>query len=148
MTSEGLMLDFAADVKLQQDAETLSRLIVDFAEKNGVQLDWSDDSIQHVERIAAELHESRKNHRASERTVNQFCDMIGSYLGEVYRKNHGAEWGWVTSRDSRFPGMQTKTNQIFWPTGRAQKRVMNGAEDNLWHYYQYLVNPDADSWRP
>jgi metal-responsive CopG/Arc/MetJ family transcriptional regulator len=32
--------------------------------------------------------------------------------------------------------------------GKAHKRVMNGAEDNLWHYYQYLVNPDADSWRP
>jgi hypothetical protein len=55
----------------------------------------------------------------------------------VYRKNHGAEWGWVTLQGRRFPGMQDKKT---W--GKAHGRVVKGYEDKLWHYYQWLVSPE------
>jgi hypothetical protein len=69
--------------------------------------------------------------------------MLGSYIGEVFRRNHGAEWGWVALQGSRFVGMERKASNLFWPWGKAQNRIVKGPEDNLWLYYQYLVNPDT-----
>jgi hypothetical protein len=145
--AEGPVLTFKADAKVQQEAMTQGERLIDFATKNGIQLDWSDDSIQRVERIAADLHEAYKKGRASARTARIFSDMLGSYLGEVYRRNHEAEWGWVISQGSRVPGMRSKGETLFWPMGRAENRVINGPADNLWHYYQVLLNPNTTTLR-
>ena len=65
--------------------------------------------------------------------------MLGSYIREVFRRNYGAEWGWVTVQGNRFPGMQRKPDSLFWPWGKALNRIVNGPEDNLWHYYRVLL---------
>ncbi|MDR3416175.1 MAG: hypothetical protein P4L83_08315 [Nevskia sp.] len=68
--------------------------------------------------------------------------MMGSYIGEVFRKNHQAEWGWVTLQGNKYPGMHRQSVGLFWPWGKAQGRIVNGYEDNLWNYYQIgLLKP-------
>jgi hypothetical protein len=40
--------------------------------------------------------------------------------------------------NQRFPAMQTDRGSLIWPWGRVQKRPTNGAEDNVWTYYQVI----------
>src|SRR5690606_36250155 len=94
-----------------------------------IELDWSDGSIEQVEKIAAALHEDYVRTRPTPEQVAPFYKAIGSYIGEVYRKNHGAEWGWVTLNGQRFPGMWRDKVGVFWPWGKAQNRIINGSED-------------------
>src|SRR5215470_36272 len=130
---------FEAESQIQQIAEAYSLDMIDYAKQIGVELDWSDESIQNVEDIAEALHAAyRKDHPTPEQ-IEPLYKMIGSYIGEVFRRNHGAEWGWVTLQGSRFPGMEGKADNLFWPWGRARNRIIKGSEDNLWHYYQYLL---------
>ena len=134
------MSNFEADAEIQKIAEAYALDMIDYAKQtHGIDLDWSDDSVQPVERIAALLHDDYGKTRPSSEQVAPFYKALGSYVGEVFRRNHGAEWGWVTLQGNRFPGMQHKPGSLFWPWGKALNRIVNGPEDNLWHYYQVLL---------
>jgi hypothetical protein len=76
-----------------------------------------------------------------------FAKMFGSYIGEVYRKNHGATWGLVEMAGQRFPGLKSESaaSTLFWPWGRPQNRLVDGAENNVWHYYSDLVKNHGKS---
>lgn len=138
-------MSFEADPKVLQVAEAYALDMVDIANNNfGVALDWSDNSIKQIEQIAALLHENYVKNKPPENTLNIFVKAIGSYVGEVYRRNHGAEWGWVTMNDQRIVGLKAKTGTTFWPWGKARKRITGGPEDNIWHYYQVLSEPKGD----
>ena len=71
--------------------------------------------------------------KPADELIREFSRMWGSYLGEVYRKNHGATWGRVTHGDQSFPGMKATFGSLFWPWGRVENRLRNGPEDNVWH---------------
>src|SRR5215468_7948501 len=67
--------------------------MIDFAKTTfGIDLNWSDESIRQIETIAAALHEDYKKKHPTPEQVAHMYRMVGSYIGEVYRKNHGAEW--------------------------------------------------------
>jgi hypothetical protein len=131
---------FEPDPKIQQAAEAYSRDLASFVRQQfGIALDWSDASIQKLESIATTFHDDYKMKRPPLKHVEPFYRMFGSYLGEVYRRNHGAEWGWAIMGDDRFPGLRCPST-LFWPWARAHNRIVNGPEDNLWHYYQQLLD--------
>jgi hypothetical protein len=134
--------NFEADPRIQQIAEAYALDMVDHARQvHGLEIDWSDDSVQQVERIAAVIHEEYKKNRPTAEQLEAFYKMVGSYIGEVFRRNHGAEWGWVSLQGSRFPGLRARKGTLFWPWGRAMNRIMHGAEDDLWFYYRGLIAP-------
>ena len=139
---ENPLSQFEADPEIQGAAEAYSLDMIDFAQqKFGIVLDWSDESLRDVEQIAVALHENYKKSRPTPEQIEPFYCMLGSYIGEIFRRNREAEWGWVTLDGKRFPGMQHRTGNLFWPWGKAQSRIVNGSADNLWHYYQYLGAP-------
>jgi len=140
-------MGFEPDSKIERIAEAYALDAVDLAQKRfGVMLDWNDSSIQEVETILKRLHETISRAKPSEEQVLQFAKIFGSYVGEVFRRNHGARWGMVDLGIDRFPGMQTKrTGAEFWPWGRTQKRLTRGPEDNVWHYFQSLNAEDGQS---
>jgi hypothetical protein len=134
------MSNFEADPEIQKIAEAYALDMIDYAKlTHGIDLDWSDDSVQQVERIAAFLHDEHEKAPPTDEQIAPFYKMLGSYIGELFRRNHGAEWGWVTLQGNRFPGMLRKPDSLFWPWGKALNRIVNGAEDNLWHYYRVLL---------
>jgi len=137
---------FESEPKIGQAAEAYSLKMIDFAKTTfGIDLNWSDESIRQIETIAAALHEDYKKKHPTPEQVAHMYRMVGSYIGEVYRKNHGAEWGWVISPGGdRFPGLESASTRC-WPWARAQKRIVDGPEDNIWHYYQYLLNPNTST---
>jgi hypothetical protein len=134
---------FESDSKVQQLAEANSINMVEVAKKfYGIELDWSDESIRHVERIAEQIYTEFKTTNPPPERIEAAYMLLGSYVGEVFRRNHGAEWGWVKLEGNRFVGMQGNP-RLFWPWGKTQKRLINGSEDDLWLYCQWLVNQDA-----
>ncbi|MES2024113.1 MAG: hypothetical protein V4448_01020 [Pseudomonadota bacterium] len=134
--------DFSTDKNIQKVAGAYSLDAVEFAKKQfGVNLDWSDESMQQVEKILSKMHESylATSPRPTDEQVMSFAKAFGSYIGEVYRRNHGAEWGLVDINGQKFPGLKTKFGTKFWPWGKASSRIIEGPENNVQHYYQILL---------
>ena len=133
--------NFVEDQKIQQIAEAYALDTVDFADKNfDVELDWSDDSIAQIEEILAIFHDQISTSKPSQDQILHFSKLFGSYIGEVFRRNHGATWGMVTLQGQSFPGLKADGSAgLFWPWGRAQNRLTDGPSDNVWHYYQVLL---------
>ena len=88
---------FEPDELIQQVATAYAENAIEFARDHfWLTLDWSDESVQHVETILAELHSQITVAKPSDETVFGVAKALGSYVGEVFRKNQGAVWGNVT----------------------------------------------------
>lgn len=137
---------FSPDPNVQKTAEVYAQDAVDFAGKRlGVKLDWSDASIANVEIALSKMSASymTTNPKPTDEQVMSFAKAFGSYVGEVYRRNHGATWGMVTLGDQKFPGLRTTSGINFWPWGRAFNRITKGSEDNVSDYYAALLSPKS-----
>ena len=134
---------FSEDAQVQVVADIYAKDAVTFAKKQyGIALDWTDGSMQLVDNILEDLHKSYavSTPRPSEEKVMAIAKGFGSYIGEVFRKNHGAQWGVVTLGDQSMPGLKAKTGVVFWPWARAWKRIIEGPENNIVQYYQFNVS--------
>ena len=86
------------------------------------------------------LHDQSATASPSPEQVYMFAKMFGSYVGEAFRKNHGAMWGIVQLGEDSMPGLQSaRGERLFWPWGKVQNRLVNGSEDNVAYYYHVLV---------
>lgn len=130
---------FRQDDKIRQIAEAYSRDAVDWARNNHVKLDFSEKSIEAVEAMLRTLHDQLATAKPSEETIWTFAKAFGSYVGEVYRKHHGGEWGIVCLGDQEFPGICAKDARTWWPWGRVFNRLVEGSENNVLHYYMTLT---------
>lgn len=133
---------FTPDANVQKVAEAYAQDAVDMAKNQfGITLDWSDASIPTVEKALALMHFSfiTTKPRPTEEQAMSFAKGYGSYIGEVYRRNHGGEWGIVSLNGQKFPGLKTKSGVNFWPWGRALNRIMQGPENNVADYYRALL---------
>lgn len=114
---------------------------------SGLVLDYSPASVEHVEAVLAKLYGAiprslfarifRKQPSAA--VFLAVCRMYGAYLGEVLRRVGGGEW--VVDRDVS-PGLEIVCLELgdarVWPVSKVQKRLVDGPEDNVWHYYQVV----------
>ncbi len=133
-------MSFTPDENIQKIAEAYSRDACDFfRDKLRITLDWSDGSIQQIESVLNKFHHQTKVEKPTAEIIMGYAKAFGSYVGEVYRKNHGATWGMVEMNGQKFPGLKAEIDgTLFWPWGRAQNRIVDGAENNVWHYYSQL----------
>jgi hypothetical protein len=135
-TVHDMMVAYAEDAV--EHARTLS----------GVTLDYSPDSIQHVEGILEELYAAMPrgffarlfSKEPSAEDVSTMCKLYGGYIGEVLRRTAGGEW---TLDTEIVPGESTiclrkGENRVF-PPAKVYKRLKKGSEDNVWFYFQVLM---------
>ncbi|MFC5430792.1 hypothetical protein ACFPTO_18605 [Paraburkholderia denitrificans] len=133
---------FQSDPAIEKMAEAYAQDTVDIAAKHfAIQLDWSDASIANIEKALAQMNLSytNTNPKPTDEQVMSFAKGFGSYVGEVYRRNHGGERGIATLGESRFPALRSDSGTIFWPWARAFKRITEGAQDNVSDYYSALL---------
>jgi len=139
---------FRADNNIAAIAAAYCLDCIDVARANfQMELDGSDASVELVEQMLAQLHDQLPAARPTQEQIGAFAKMSGSYVGEVFRLKHGAEWGIVRLGETEFPGMRSTADGLqFWPWERAYKRITEGAENNIWHYYVALVeNSDGSA---
>jgi len=133
-------MTFSEEDDYRRIAEAYALDAVDFARANFEQhLDWTDQSIQVLESILDRFNREIEQAKPSDQEIMGFAKMFGSYLGEVFRKNHGATWGVIDHDGDTFPGLRSSSGSLFWPWGRAARRMREGPDENVWHYYQVLV---------
>ena len=119
---------------------------VDFARtKFGISLDYASESVERVELIAEQLMQAARpkgllgkflRKAPSDEEIQTVCKMLGGYIGEVYRRNRGGEWG--VNQEFKALGVRQGENWIF-PPAKVHKRLTNGSEDNLWSYFRILL---------
>jgi hypothetical protein len=142
LASEKSSLSFTPDRTIQKIAEGYSLDAIKFAKKKyGITLDWSDASIANVEVALALMHGAymKTQPQPTEEHLLFFARGFGSYLGEVYRRNHGAAWGMVHLNGQQSPGIRNKSGKNFRPWERALDRIMKGAANNMADYYKLLL---------
>jgi hypothetical protein len=134
-----LRVSFRPDARYTKIAAAYAQDAVDLARNHyKITLDGSDESVQKVEFILADIHDTMPKN-ATDDQVSNFAKTFGSYVGEAYRRRHGGEWGVFTMDGQEMPGIRSTGHQ-FWPWDKVRKRIVNGSEDNVWDYYLMLTN--------
>ena len=121
---------------------------VDIARQFEITLDYSEDSLQQVESILAQLHNELRGGPPGVTSpqpkppgdqMEMMCKMWGGYFGEVVRRRWGGEWTIET-----YPGGNFATLTLTLPAGKifpsikVYRRLTEGEPDNLWKFYQTM----------
>lgn len=120
---------------------------VEYASHLKKNLDYSNESIQVVEEICTLLYNSIPKgfiakifkNPPSEETILQISKMMGGYVGEVLIKNFGGNWDIEDFMNQGDTIVLTIGETKIFPVARIYKRLVNGPEDNVYHYFHYLV---------
>ena len=136
------------DPRINEIFAAYSRDMIDFA-KRGYQitLDSSPDSIELIEDIAERIHRSLPRSYIqklwkkdiSDEEFDAVCKMLGGYVGEVYRANHGGNWG--INEEWETYGIILDDGAWIFPIAKAAKRVRNGSDDSLLAFYRVFTEP-------
>jgi len=134
--------NFIADEDIRDIAQAYALDAVDDALRNmGITLDWSESSVAAVEYVLDRLCKTARVEKPSPEKVEVVAKIFGSYIGEVFIRNHGGSWGWVSVTGEPIPGIRSANGgHMFWPWARTLKRLREGAEENVWHYYLHLTD--------
>jgi len=118
------MGNFEADVEIQQIAEAYALDMIDYAKhSHGVDLDWSDDSVQQVERIAALLHDDYEKTQPSPEKIAPFYKMLGSYIGTTTESYLGS---WVHLRPMQGPLGSWDPTIRTWGSSASRRSIDSG----------------------
>ena len=135
--------DFVADAAVQKAAEASAADAVAMAKRQfNIVLNGSDNSIDDVERALAAVHSAYAvaSPKPSDDELLPMAKAFGAYVGEVYRKNHGATWGIVSMNGQDYPGFRTTSGVNVWPVGRVMNRLTDGPENDVSIFYRKLVD--------
>lgn len=102
------------------------------------ELDFSEQSVQTLEEMIERQFEDWRPWRGGKVAKKNLpiASLVGAYLGEVMIRHIGGHWGWMPEFDVAAVRLPSGT----WtsPPAKAQKRFVNGKEDDLVFYYQAL----------
>ena len=131
-------LTFVADHSAERVALKQAHDLVQFARVElNLKLDWSDASIARIEEVASDLHGDYRRDKTAFAELDPLLQRLGSYVGEVFRRNHGGVWGFVHVNGKRILAVKAKDNSaVLWPIERVRQRIRGGATNNVWTYYQ------------
>ena len=102
------------------------------------ELDYSEESIRTLEEmIDHQFADWRpwRNGKAAKKNV-PIASLVGAYLGEVMIRHVGGHWGWMP--DFEVAAVKLRSGTWTSPPAKAQKRFLNGEEDDLVFYYEAL----------
>ena len=117
-----------------------------------MELDYSENSVQFVERILAGIFAARRKYVwarfLTKPLVGRYADVWGSYLGEVMRRQIGGQWSL-----ENYPGQPNVPVLVYGktlvaPISKVSKRLTNGPEDNVWFYFQTIKKIHSENTGP
>jgi hypothetical protein len=102
------------------------------------ELDYSEQSIRMIEEmIDRQFADWRPWRRGKVAKKNlPIASLVGAYVGEVMIRHVGGRWGWMPNFD--VAAVQLPSGTWTSPPAKAQKRFVNGEEDDLLLYYDAL----------
>jgi hypothetical protein len=142
-----------ASMQPSQDAGDIGTMMQSYAEdavrmarQFHVELDYTEQSLEQVERLLGQLHDELQSGNAVEsaaapqldqQRVDEMSRVWGGYLGEVVRRRFGGEWTIEKYPAGDFLIVTLNVNgaKVF-PAMKIHKRLTHGAAENLLSFYQ------------
>ncbi|HKU23875.1 MAG TPA: hypothetical protein VJQ54_00310 [Candidatus Sulfotelmatobacter sp.] len=125
---------------MEQYAADAVRLAPEF----GVRLDYSEHSLEALERILDQLanrFQSSETEPRSEDSTAKELDSIsriwGGYFGETIRQLWGGEWGIETYPGTIAPVISVDIGGAkLFPVMKIYRRLTKGQDENVWRFYE------------
>ncbi|MBU3064982.1 hypothetical protein KO481_26055 [Nocardia sp. NEAU-G5] len=110
------------------------------ANVSGVELDYTPDSLGHVD----EIIEGFRSDGLSSDQVAETLFGFGCYVGEVLRHNADGVWRPTTEQEEDIFGfpmvMELPTGMVCNPIGKAFKRLDHGPEESVPYFYHVFTS--------
>jgi hypothetical protein len=118
---------------------------------NPEKLDFSMDSLNHIDEYLEVIHQEKLE---NDEEVIKIALRIGSYVGEVVRKNTDDSYNWLeykqavkVNKQLKQFGMQLETMAVLWsepdtvimPFAKVVKYLQNGSEDSVYTFGKVFV---------
>jgi hypothetical protein len=102
------------------------------------ELDYSEQSVRTLDDMIDSQFTDWRPWRSGKVAKKNFpiASLVGAYLGEVMIRHIGGHWGWMPDFD--VAAVQLPSGTWTSPPAKAQKRFLNGKEDDLVFYYEAL----------
>lgn len=102
------------------------------------ELDYSEESVQTLEAMIEGQFEDWRPWRSGKVAKKNLpvASLVGAYLGELMIRHLGGHWGRMPDFD--VAAVQLPSGTWTSPPAKAQKRFLNGKEDDLVFYYQTI----------
>jgi hypothetical protein len=100
-------------------------------------LDFSDDSLDAMERILAKTHAATRkgpDEALTEEHLAEASAMWGVYVGEVIRRFYGGQWS-ATDRGTEL----RLSGTTIYPIDKVRKRIIDGPSDNVRFYFASIA---------
>jgi hypothetical protein len=102
-------------------------------------LDFTQDSLEAVERILGKIHNAGRygsgSAAPSEEELDASSKMWGIYIGEVIRRHYGGQWS--QGEDGTLSLLIGEAKA--YPIAKARKRIVDGASDNIRYYFSSML---------
>lgn len=102
-------------------------------------LDFTQDSLEAVERILGKIHNAGRygsgSSTPSEEELTAASKMWGTYIGEVIRRHYGGQWAQGEDGTLALLIGEAKAD----PIAKARKRIVDGASDNIRYYFSSML---------
>jgi hypothetical protein len=123
------MATFRTDTEVAERTALFAGDAVAIAGDLGVELDFTEASVDRVEALLAELASELSRGGGGHHEKWTHAVAFGSYLGEVYRRTHGAVWGRMEADDRAWTALSaTDRPLVFSPFQQVLERL-SGAGD-------------------
>lgn len=154
---DGGSVPFKVDHAAAREMAACAGRYVRRARDAGVNLNFSDASIEPADRFAFEVWTMlpgglRKD--AAEEIRSRLVLELGAYFGETFIRNYGGVWGWATIGGRRLFALRTRSGFNVFPMHQVTKRLRGVEKDPLVGLYGSLSRwrpatrePIAPSWR-
>ena len=117
---------------MQGLAEQAVRLAREFK----INLDYSERSLEEVERLLARFHDELTSANPGSK-LEEMSKIWGGYLGEVVRRRFGGEWSIEKYPAGDFLIVTLNVNGArLFPSMKVHKRLTEGSSENIWSFYQ------------
>lgn len=122
---------------------------VQYAKQNGIELDYTRESIQNVDDFLGACHDSIDRYATDEgaKTLWNVAVLFGTYVGEMLLRSGLSEKGYVWMKDDGLPilGIPDKQTAVS-PITKAHKRIINGAEDSMKSFIDVVFSAVNGEW--
>jgi hypothetical protein len=118
---------------------------VDFTnQKFKKQLNFSEDSIKDVEECLDALSRTRAQYKPTNEQLYNTAKMYAGYIGQVIKLKWGGDWRDESEYSLKNgPALKVNDQQLFL-VSKIYRRLVNGPEDNIWHFY-LIFKKDMES---
>lgn len=133
------------DNAIQEKITSWNKTAVDYAKSFSKSFDYSKESIADLEEILQYYHEDIAKSMPTENQLWSMSCIWGTYLGEVLLRNglKGKGFEWDVVEDSVIPVLK-KNDEIIAPIDKVYKRFVNGSEDNVISFLDYVISTIID----